>query len=130
YRAISHSQLILPRGVRTEKGVAVEILRDESPVRRGRETRAKTGEACPPRRPAGGRRPAGIASIIVAQGTHLEPVVMPPGEARVIPGLAVDLMIKGDRRPSQAAEQRRRPIRQGKSTVRDHRTRRIVPGVC
>src|SRR6266404_2405128 len=99
-RVVSHPELILIRLVRTDNRVAVEVLCDKSPIRRGREARAQTGKARPPRGAPGHRRRAGVGSIVIAQCAHLEPVVMPPVQARVKTRFAVDLMIKGDGWPS------------------------------
>jgi hypothetical protein len=107
---VGHAELIIAHRIRADGGVAVDILRDESPMRTGLEACTKTRETGVPCTAAGDGHGAGIGQIVVAQRPNLEAVIMAPGEAGIVAGPAIYLMIEVDGRFSEAARQRRGPI--------------------
>src|SRR5271165_1839336 len=74
--------------------IAVQVLRYEGPMRRGLEAGTDIGEARTPGRTADLRCRTRIAVIIVAQRPHLESIMMPPIQAIVVAGLAINFEVK------------------------------------
>src|SRR5580692_9044565 len=126
----SHVKTAGLQRVGADRGIAVQILRDDRPVLDRFDSSAQAGKARPPCIATGVGLLARVAVIVVAQRANLEPIVMLPAQSAIEPWLAVYLVIEVKRRSAQAAEQLGRTIAQPETAFGEQRSGGIVPPVC
>src|SRR3984957_13968707 len=103
-RMVVLPKLIVSLGIRADLRAAVEVLADEGPVGTWLPPHPKAREAGSPCAATRNRRRARVGVVVVAQGSYLESVVVPPGKSAVVARLAIDLVIERLRGMPEPAE--------------------------